>query len=61
MLKTCTHCNEEKLIIEFAFCNKKGGYTNLCKKCRNDSVNSDNKKIRKATGSYKGYSNFQIN
>jgi len=60
MKRVCTDCNEEKQIIDFSFCNKKGSYTNLYKKCKNDKCNTENKKVRKAAGTVKGYSHFQL-
>lgn len=58
--KQCKLCQEEKIVLDFCFCNKKGGYTDVCKKCKNNKVDTDNKKIRKAQGAYKNYSIFQI-
>ena len=58
--KTCKICNEEKLILDFCYCYKKGGYTETCKKCKNSRMDTDNKKIRKAQGASKSYSSFQL-
>lgn len=36
-MKSCKHCNEIKPLNEFTIDNRmKGGYTNLCKVCRNN-------------------------
>jgi len=61
MLITCIKCSEEKLMTEFCFSNRDGGYTNLCKKCKLKTSNSESLKVRKAAGVDPYYKRFKIN
>ena len=45
--RTCKKCNELKLIVDFAFDNRRSTYTDVCRECKRKSKSCELEKIRK--------------